>query len=143
MRWEPHVKPVFDAAYRLLGDDIEISGEDLEAAVREVDPTADVYRAVQRLRDHDLIDPYLAGGMRVGSVRATALGEELAHGWPRPDAVDYDLLLDVLRDRIDDPATGEDERGRLRRWLDVVGQAGETVGTEVLAAYLAKVTGAG
>lgn len=142
MKWNPHIKPIFDAAYRLLEDETEVDGEQINAAVADTHGAHAVYEAMFELRDAGLIDPIFEGGMTLGAVRSTPLGRELAHGWPRGDAVDYSALLEVLDERIADPTATEDERSRFRRIRDGFVRAGETVGAEVIAAYIARVTGA-
>jgi hypothetical protein len=50
-------------------------------------------------------------------------------------------LLSLLTERIEDPSTPEEEKGRLRRAHDAIAGLSRDVLTEVLAAYLARAGG--
>lgn len=65
-------------------------------------------------------------------------------GWPQPgssDPADTELLLRILDDRIA-AAGDEEERTRFQKLRDTAAETGGNIVSEVLAAYLARVTGA-
>lgn len=75
-------------------------------------------------------------------ISSTEKGLQLASGWPTPGGSGQaDLLLKILDERIGDPATPEEEKGRLRRVRESVGDLGRAVLAEVLAAYLTRAGG--
>jgi hypothetical protein len=145
MEWE-RMSPVLHAAYRLLSERPGANPDEEHVAALLPDmERADVTRALMLLRDTGYVGGYVASGPRVDLISATEKGLRATMGWPGPDdvrGVGADVLLKALDERIAQAET-PDERTRVKRIRDAVADTGQGVVTEVLAAWLARMTGMG
>lgn len=141
------VEPVLQATYQLLNDREEISQEEACAAVRRPPGDEKTIRALALLYEDGLI-----GGFTIEqsdapiSITATPKGLRQTSGWPTGDdrgAQQLEALLRVLDERIDSEETSDDDKGRLRRVRESVGDLGRDLAVGVLTAYVARITGAG
>jgi DNA-binding PadR family transcriptional regulator len=145
MNWD-EVRPVLEAAYRLMDQDDEGSTWP-DAVSAELGKPQDprIVRILGQLYDAGYITgATIEQSPAPISIEATEKGLQLVAGWPTPDSrgLEIERLLSVLDERITDESRTPDERGRLRRFRDSVVDIGRDVGSEVLGAYLARMTGA-
>jgi hypothetical protein len=143
MEWE-RTSPVLHAAYRLLSERPGANPDQEQVAALLPDmERADVTHALMLLRDMDYIGGHVASGPRVDLISPTEKGLQKTMGWPGPDdakGVGADVLLKALDERIAQAET-PDERTRVQRIRDAVADTGQGVVTEVLGAWLARMTG--
>jgi hypothetical protein len=141
MEWV-QVEPVLQATYRLLNT----SGEDSttqDAVCNELGkPRGDdeTIRALAQLAAAGYI-----GGMTIDNspapvfIEATEKGLRRASGWPSESDRGGEILLGLLDERIANPVTTDDERGRLERARSALADVAPRLIGEVLAAYTARV----
>lgn len=148
LNWQHDVWPVLAATYGMLRERgyADLSHPDLEALAESLGRSKDDM-ALRRIFEYLADDGYLAvdwaGVILPFSVAATARGLRHFEGWPSPDQVDLAPLLQLLDQRIDDPAVPEDERRGLRKIRDAISEAGWTVATSLFTAWLTRLTGIG
>lgn len=135
---------MLDATYELLNErpDGSVSDDDVERLLPAMEPVA-VRQALQHLADQGYISAYRAFGGRIDSIQPREKGLQIAMGWPHPGAAkpeDAELLLRLLDQRIASAST-EEERSRFKRLRDAAADTGQTMVSEILAAYLARATG--
>lgn len=149
MDWS-EVQPVLETTYRLLAQQEKagrVTGQAVnEALGRDTNDEA-TGRVLKRLHEAGYIRGQFAWQTSLPlMIDSTEKGLQQTSGWPSPGAAggteQVELLLRLLDERIADEATPDEERSRLRRVRDAVGEVGRGVFTEVLAAYIARVTGA-
>jgi hypothetical protein len=143
MRWEV-VKPYLDATYRLLEEDQVIDGSAVVEALGDSPDDPRVGQIFRLLQEADYINAHFAMATQAPvMIQATEKGLQATSGWPSPgNSGDLVLaLISAIDDRIEDEATSDEERGRLRRWRDALVGVGTNLAAEVLASYAAKATG--
>ena len=144
MQWS-EVEPVLKATYRLLDDQDVITPEQVARSLDKPPDDEQVMRALAYLYANNYIGGFTAN-QRAEPVRiqASERGLQEASGWPRPGgagAEQVELLLRLLDERINDSATPEEERGKLRKMRDAFASLGRDFAVELLSAYAAKVSG--
>jgi hypothetical protein len=144
MDWS-EAEPVLKATYDLL-DDAELIGQEqvFQKLGREPGDEQTI-RVLARLYEGGYIN-----GMTVDRnpapvrIRATLKGLEQVRGWPR-EGGDTDqlveLLLRLLDERIAAEDTPEQEKGKLKRVRDGIASLGRDFAVDLMAAYVARVSG--
>jgi len=146
MEWS-EAKPVLETTYRLLAQSDEVSGQAVNQALGRASDDEAAGRVLEKLHEGGYIKGHFVMQTSLPiMIESTEKGLQETSGWPAPGgaagAEQVELLLRLLDERIDDETTPEEERGRLRRARTAVGDVGRGVLTEVLAAYIARVSGA-
>ena len=145
MKWD-EVRPVLEAAYRLMDQDDEgTTWPDAVSAELGKPQDPRILRILGQLYEAGYITgPTIEESPAPISIESTDKGLQLVAGWPTPGGrgLEVERLLGLLDERIADEARSPDERGRLRRFRESVVDIGRDVGSEVLGAYLARMTGA-
>jgi hypothetical protein len=138
-------RPVLEATYRLLNKADQTTQEEVCSALGVPAGHERTIRALALLFEAGYID-----GLEVDSspapifIRATEKGLREASNWPgRPAPDQVELLLRLLDERIESPETPDDEKGKLRRVRDALGDLGRDIAVGVLTAYVSRATGAG
>jgi hypothetical protein len=147
MKWD-EARPILEAAYRLMDEDDEegTSAEAVVAILGRSPGDARTTRILARLYEVGYITgPTIDDSPVPISINPTEKGLQEVAGWPSPNSGgrEVELLLALLDERISDESRNEDERGRLRRFREAAAGVGRDVGSEVLGAYLARISGAG
>jgi len=145
MEWN-EVRPVLAASYELLGEEgdratPEAVNEKLGREPRD-ERTA---RALELLYKGGYIDGIMVDQSPAPIfIEATKEGLQETSGWPKPGAGgdQLDLLLRLLDERIAAPETPPEEKTRLQRVRDSLGDAGRDIVVGVLSNFVAKQTGA-
>jgi hypothetical protein len=142
MDWT-EARPVLGATYELLATEEQTTPERVcqRLGVEPQDPRT--IRALALLYQADYID-----GMMVDQspapifIRPTEKGLRQASNWPGAgDGAQLELLLRLLDERIESDDTSDEEKGKLRRLRDSLGDLGRDVAVGLLTAYLSRVTG--
>lgn len=94
------------------------------------DDAAPAFRA---LDDAGYISAYFGASGFPMHIQATEKGLQHCSGWPSGDSSSafIDALLRAVSERADDPATPDEERGRLRGFLGAAGSVGKDVLTDI------------
>lgn len=144
MNWD-EARPVLEATYRLMdGDEEGTSAQAVLAALGKPPGDARTERILARLFEAGYIDGLTTDQSHAPIfINPTEKGLQQVAGWPSPSGGgrEVELLLALLDERIEE-TSDEDERGRLRRFRDAAAEIGTGLGTSVLAAYLARISGA-
>lgn len=146
MNWD-EARPALETAYRLLDESAQdqVSTEAVIAALGKPPGDARTVRALAHLYDANYIDGFMADQSPAPIfITPTEKGLQQVAGWPSTSGGgrEVEMLLALLDERIADETRDDDERGRLARFRDAVAGVGRDVGAEVLAAYLARISGA-
>lgn len=96
--------------------------------------------------DPPYVNVYFGGDFWPAMFTETDRGLQETSGWPRPGDAGSDQvgqLLAALDEKIDSDETPEEEKGRLRRIRDSVGEASRDIVVGVLTSYASRATGGG
>lgn len=80
------------------------------------------------------IEGTIAGDDSVMRPRLLERGSRAIGQWPSEDS--YDGLLELIEERIADPAADIETRGKLRAFADVLGEIGKGTAQGVLTSYI-------
>jgi hypothetical protein len=120
MQWSD-VEPVLIATYRLFADVDQVEGEEVCVTLGRAPDDEATARALRYLSKHDYIDAiHASNGQMAASIRTTERGLQYCAGWPSEGSSPafMEAFLRAIQERADAEATPEDERGRLRSFLE-------------------------
>lgn len=133
--WNRLALPILEAVFRFEEADAEgtQTSDVAQATGLELEPTR---RELRRLYEDGLVigevlswtGPWDMYGIRLSGQARRQIGQ-----WPPEDS--YDALLEVLRLQIENEQD-PDQRTRLERLRETIGEVGQSVVSTVLAAYL-------
>lgn len=121
-----------------------MTGEDVSRAIGKEEPDERVVRAFEYLDQAKYIDASFAMGFGLPfQIRATEKGLQHCAGWPSPgsSATFLGEFLSAIEARASDAATPEDERGRLRRFLEAASGVPKELLTDVAAKIIERQAG--
>ncbi len=148
MEWT-EVEPVLAATYRLFNAGQEPGQDHVCAALGRAPRDERTIRALAQLYETGYIGGYTVEESPAPvRITATEKGLQRTSGWPGAEAGHSDerlvgLLLELLDERINDPATPEPQKGVLRKFKSAATEAVPGFLAEFLAAYTARIVGPG
>jgi hypothetical protein len=143
VRWDD-VEPLLRATYRLLEDEIIVGGHAVLASLSEPPSAEDAGRAFRALNEAGYVKAMIGIGEPVPyGLEATERGLQYCSGWPQPgeSAVFIDAFLRAINERIENPDTPEDQRGRLRQLAESAGSVGRDLLVDISARVIEHKTG--
>ncbi len=144
--WQADIRPALEAAYALeqsLAPDVGVTQDELNIALGRARGDAATTIALMQLSAAGYLRDELSNDQIDGPIMFR-LGEKALQqlaGWPGAGGDLSTQLLALIDQRAADPEVSEEERGRLVRLRDTIGDVGKSVVTELLAALIKSQTG--
>jgi hypothetical protein len=137
------MEPVLRTAYWLLDEsaDGKVNGAALADALGRDHDDPHLWFVLREAKKYGWIEAAFPSGRYLKLVRATEKGLQRFSGWPRPGDVDVDALVQVLTERIEDPATPADDRTALVKVRDGLVEMGKSAATSIVTAWITRATG--
>jgi hypothetical protein len=131
------MEPVLRTAYRLLNEshDGKVEGAALADALGRDPDDSQLWFVLRKARKYGWLEVAFPSGRHLKFVRATEKGLTGFSGWPRPGEMDVDAFVPVLTERIEDPATSDDDRSALVKVRDGLVEVGKSAATDIFTAW--------